>query len=164
LTDLQRVYLTWRERTLPRWRSQIGEDAGDLLTEVWVRLHRIEPEYCHTSDPATLRYIEQVASYVVRDMGRAKARRSQLFATALELGAAGLSSEGFDALESRQDVEDLVEEASLTIRQRVAILGRLSGMAPTTLAKLIGVTEMGLRDHEREAVRRLRQIARAEES
>jgi RNA polymerase sigma factor (sigma-70 family) len=149
------AYEVWRQSSEARWRSQLGEDAGDLLSEVYLRLLRAVG-FRWQSEAATRRYIEQVASYVARDMVRAKLRRSELFSVALEIGARGGVS---TPLEQEVNLEALVESAGLSLRQRVVVQARRQGMETREIGALIGASEDAVRQLESEAVRRLREVA-----
>lgn len=157
MSDLARVYELWRERSTARWQELLGDDAGDLIQDVWLRLHPLEAAYEHQSDAQTLRYIEHVAAFALRDLWRVAQRRGDLFSMAIELGAAGLSRAAFDAVEARVALLDLADKARLPLGQRVALLGRVEGLQAVTVARLLGVSVATLAKYERLAVKALRE-------
>lgn len=159
MNELQRVYESWASRSRARWEELLGDDAGDLLSETWLRLSAAM-DYEHKSDAQTLRYIEHTAAFAVRDLWRAQQRRGELFTMAIELGAAGLSREGFDAVEARVALLDLTDRAKLPVGQRVALLGRVEGLQAVTVARLLGVSVATLAKYERLAVKALRESHR----
>jgi RNA polymerase sigma factor (sigma-70 family) len=149
------AYECWKRHSETRWQAQLGEDAGDLLSEVYLRLLRAGG-FRWQSEAATRRYIEQVAAYVARDLLRARLRRSEVFSVALELGARGGVS---TPLEQEVNLEALVESAGLSLRQRVVVQARRQGMETRDIAGLLGVTVDAVRQLESEAIKRLREAA-----
>ncbi len=161
---LERLYLQWRERSVLRWHSQIGDDAGDLLSDVWLRLSRAE-SFAYSSDMATLRYIETVAEYVLRDRRRQAARRAELMSTAIELGARGLTSQVTQVslpVLPPVDISEAIDAAGLTKQQRIVIVGLRRGVDRETLAEQMGVSMETVREHERAAIGRLRDVVKEE--
>ena len=159
MSSLRQAYLLWRDRSLPRWQSLLGDDAGDLLQETYLRLERAEG-FVYTSESATMRYIETVASYVLRDMRRTKARRQELVGVALELGARGLVQNECAPLAPRLELEQVIASAGLSPRQRLVIVGVRRGVDRATLAEMLEVSMETVREHERAAVARLRDAAK----
>jgi DNA-directed RNA polymerase specialized sigma24 family protein len=157
---LAQTYLLWRERSAPRWQALLGDDAGDVLGEVWLRLARVEETYQHTSEPATMRYIETVADYCLRDRRRAQGRRSELMNTALELGARGLRPQGEERLSAGADVGELIDSSGLTRQQRIVIVGLWRGVDRETLAEQLEVTMETVREYERAGIARMREKAK----
>lgn len=152
---LMDAFEVWRRSSEARWQAQLGDDAGDLLGEVYLRLLRAAG-FRWQSEAATRRYIEQVASYVARDMVRTRLRRSEVFSVALELGARG----GVKApLGPEVDLEALVESAGLTLRQRVVVQARRQAMETREISRLLGASEDAVRQLESEAIKRLRDVA-----
>lgn len=163
-TELERVYLLWKSRSAARWASVLGDDGGDLLTEVWLRLEKVQATFQHTSDQATMRYIETVADYCLRDRRRSEARRAELTATALELGARGLRK-GVGASESALappvDMETVIASSGLTRQQRIVIVGLWRGVDRETLAEMLEVTMETLREYERAGIARMRESVKS---
>ena len=166
VVDLERVYLLWRDRSAPRWTAQLGDDAGDLLTEVWLRLEKVQAGFVHTSDQATLRYIESVAGYVLKDRRRVETRRRELFAGALKLGVRGLTARAGQGGEVTQvtlpveppvDMETVIGSSGLTRQQRIVIVGLWRGVDRETIAEMLEVTMETLREYERAGIARMRE-------
>jgi len=156
---LERLYLQWRERSVLRWQSQLGDDAGDLLSEVWLRLSRAE-SFAYSSDMATLRYIETVAEYALRDRRRQAARRAELMNTAIELGARGLTSQACQVsppVEPPVDMGTVIDSSGLTRQQRIVIVGLRRGVDRETLAEQLEVTMETVREYERAGIARMRE-------
>lgn len=145
----------WRQHSQDRLAAQLGDDAGDVQQETYLRLLRATG-FRWQSEAATRRYIEQVASYVARDLLRARLRRSEVFSMAIEMGARG----GVKApLGPEVDLEALVAAAGLTLRQRVVVQARRQGMETKDIAGLLGASEDAVRQLESEAIKRLREAA-----
>jgi DNA-directed RNA polymerase specialized sigma24 family protein len=161
-TDLERVFLLWKDRSASRWASLLGDDGGDLLTEVWLRLERVQEAYQHTSEPATMRYIETVADFCLRGRRRTHARRSELLATALEMGVRGLTPGGVPCgdVEPPVDMETVIESSGLTRQQRIVIVGVRRGVDRETLAEMLEVTMETVREYERAGIARMREKAK----
>jgi DNA-directed RNA polymerase specialized sigma24 family protein len=159
---LAQTYLLWRERSAPRWQALLGDDAGDVLGEVWLRLARVEETYQHTSEPATMRYIETVADYCLRDRRRAQGRRSELMSTALEMGVRGLTQKSdinrfISPVEPPVDLGAVIDSSGLTRQQRIVIVGLWRGVDRETLAEQLEVTMETVREYERAGIARMRE-------
>lgn len=166
---LARVYLLWRERSASRWQAILGDDAGDVLQEVWLRLEKVQPTFQYTGDQAAMRYIETVASYCLRDRRRVEARRSELMATALELGVRGLTQKGPEAVagvavEPPVDMGVVIDSSGLTRQQRIVIVGLWRGVDRETLAEMLEVTMETVREYERAGIARMREASRQSET
>jgi DNA-binding NarL/FixJ family response regulator len=159
------MYLLWRDRSAPRWVSILGDDAGDLLTEVWLRLERVQATYQHTSEPATMRYIETVAGYCLRDRRRTEARRAELMSTALEMGVRGLTQKSdinrfISPVEPPVDMGTVIDSSGLTRQQRIVIVGLWRGVDRETLAEQLEVTMETVREYERAGIARMREAVK----
>ncbi|WUC62303.1 sigma-70 family RNA polymerase sigma factor [Streptomyces longwoodensis] len=133
-------------REAERWlRSRA--DAEDAVDDAFVQLAEEWPQILRAENPAA--YAWRVVKHRVIDHARARGRRATLTLTGAE--------DAFEVIEQNLRLFHAID--ALPERQRdIVRLRYCEGYTIAEVAHHLGITEAGVRSHERYARRRLREI------
>ncbi|MET9113349.1 sigma-70 family RNA polymerase sigma factor [Streptomyces longwoodensis] len=142
-------------REAERWlRSRA--DAEDAVDDAFVQLAEEWPHILRAENPAA--YAWRVVKHRVIDHARARGRRATLMDTAVfETVTLTGAEDAFEVIEQNLRLFHAIE--ALPERQRdIVRLRYCEGYTIAEVADRLGISEAGVRSHERYARRRLREI------